>query len=153
MRRIYQMICCIISISLFIGCKKDDYAELNKGNNPLSIAADKTAIILNQREDANDALLLSWTTGTNGGTNASISYQLKIDKQGNNFSTAVTEDLANSLSKKYTVNSLNNLLLSELNLAPGIEATLETKIIARVANDAAPLDSSAVITVKVTPYK
>lgn len=152
MRRIYQMICCIISISLFIGCKKDNYAELNKGNSPLAIAADKSTIILNQREDANDALLLSWTTGTNGGTDASIFYQLKIDKQGNNFSTPVVEDLGNSLSKKFTVGSLNTLLLSQWSFAPGVEATLEAKIIARVANDAAPMDSSAIITIKATPY-
>lgn len=152
MRRIYQMICCIISISLFIGCKKDNYAELNKGNSPLAIAADKSTIILNQREDANDALLLSWTTGTNGGTDASIFYQLKIDKQGNNFSTPVVEDLGNSLSKKFTVGSLNSLLLSQWSFAPGVEASLEAKIIARVANDAAPMDSSAIITIKATPY-
>lgn len=152
MRRIYQVICCIIGISLFIGCKKDNYAELNKGNSPLALASDKAAIILNQREDANDAVILSWTTGTNGGTDASITYQLKVDKQGNNFNTAITEDLANSLSKKYTVGGLNNLLLSQWNFAPGVEAILEAKIIAKVANDAAPMDSSAVITIKATPY-
>jgi hypothetical protein len=137
---------------LFIGCKKDNYAELNKGNSPLALASDKAAIILNQREDANDAVILSWTTGTNGGTDASITYQLKVDKQGNNFNTAITEDLANSLSKKYTVGGLNNLLLSQWNFAPGVEAILEAKIIAKVANDAAPMDSSAVITIKATPY-
>jgi hypothetical protein len=152
MRRIYQMICCIIGISFFIGCKKDNYAELNKGNNPLTLAADKTAIILNQREDANDALLFSWTTGTNAGTDASIFYVLKIDKEGNNFSTPVTEDLGNALSKKYTVADLNGLLLSQWGFVPGAEASVEAKIIARVANDAAPVDSSAVITIKVTPY-
>jgi starch-binding outer membrane protein SusE/F len=152
MRRIYQMICCIISISLFIGCKKDNYAELNKGNSPLAIVADKSTIILNQREDSNDALLLSWTTGTNGGTDASIFYQLKIDKQGNNFSAPVVEDLGNSLSKKFTVGSLNSLLLSQWSFAPGVEATLEAKIIARVANDAASMDSSAIVTIKATPY-
>lgn len=152
MRRIYQVICCIIGISLFIGCKKDNYAELNKGSSPLALASDKAAIILNQREDANDAVILSWTTGTNGGTDASITYQLKVDKQGNNFNTAITEDLANSLSKKYTVGGLNNLLLSQWNFAPGVEAILEAKIIAKVANDAAPMDSSAVITIKATPY-
>ena len=152
MKRIYQVICCIISISLFIGCKKDNYAELNKGNNLLILTSDKTAIILNQREDANDAVILSWTTGTNGGTDASITYQLKVDKQGNNFNTAITEDLANALSKKYSVGALNNLLLSQWNFAPGVEAILEAKIIARVANDAAPMDSSAVVTIKAIPY-
>lgn len=152
MRRIYLVLCCMASISLFMGCKKENYAELNKGNNPLTLATDKAAIILNQREDANDAVLLSWTTGTNGGTDASIFYQLKIDRKGNNFSTAITEDMGNGLSKKYTVSDLNNLLLSHWNIAPGTEAELEARIIARVANDAAPMDSSAITGFKVTPY-
>ena len=91
---INQVLCCLISISLLFGCKKQDYAELNKGNNPLSISADKSTIILNQREDANDALNFVWTTGTNMGTGSSISYQLKIDKQGNGFNTAIVEDLS-----------------------------------------------------------
>jgi len=153
MRRIIQLVCCIISISLFIGCKKDNYAEINKGDQILSLAADKAAVVLHQQDDASDALVLSWTTGTNKGTNASISYELKIDKQGNNFSTAMVEGLGNSLSKKYTVNSLNGLLLSHWSLTPGAEATLEARIIAKVSNDAAPMDSSAIITIKVTPYQ
>ena len=152
MKSINQLLCCIISIALFIGCKKQDFAELNKGNNPLSISVSKSTIILNQREDANDALTFNWTTGTNNGTGASISYQLKIDKQGNNFNTALTEDLGNALSKKYSVGDLNNLVLTRWNATPGTEINLEARIIARVANDAAPMDSSAIISVNITPY-
>lgn len=152
MRRIYFMIGCLISVVLSTGCKKEDYAELNKGNNPLALVTDKAAITLHQREDASDAVLLTWTTGTNGGTDASIFYQLKIDRQGNNFNSAIAEDLGNNLSKKFTVQELNNLLLTHWNLSPGTEAVLEARIIAQVANDAAPMDSSAVASFRVTPY-
>lgn len=153
MKSIYTVICCIACISLFITCKKEDYAEMDKGNSPLAISADKSTIVLNERDDANDAFSLSWTTGTNGGTDASITYQLKIDKQGNDFSNPVVEDLGHSLTKKFTVGSLNSLLLSEMALEPGVEATLEAKVIARVANDAAPMDSSAIFSFKITPYQ
>lgn len=153
MKLVYTMTCCIACISLFIACKKEDYAELNKGDGPLTISADKSIIVLNERDDASDAVLLSWTTGTNKSTNASITYRLKVDKQGNDFSNPIVEELGNALSKKFSVGALNNLLLSEMGLQPGVEATLEARIVARVANDAAPMDSSDVFSFKITPYQ
>ena len=135
-------------------CKKPDYIQANKSNAALTISAAKTSFVLKQAEDANDAFDFTWTTGSNKGTNASISYTLKIDKQGNHFSNAVTEELGlATLEKKYTVKDLNNLLLTHWNFPPDTAATLEAKIIAKVSNNAAPSDSSNILVLKVTPYK
>jgi hypothetical protein len=134
-------------------CKKPDYIQSNKSNAAVTLSAAKTSLVLKQKEDANDAVDFTWTTGSNRGTNASISYTLKIDKQGNNFSNPVTEELGlATLEKKYTVKDLNNLLLTHWNFPPDTEATLEAKIIANVSDNAAPSDSSNVIVIKVTPY-
>ncbi|HEY8661436.1 MAG TPA: SusF/SusE family outer membrane protein [Hanamia sp.] len=134
-------------------CKKPDYIQSNKGNAAVTLSAAKTSLVLKQKEDANDAVDFTWTTGSNRGTNASISYTLKIDKQGNNFSNPVTEELGlATLEKKYTVKDLNNLLLTHWNFPPDTEATLEAKIIANVSDNAAPPDSSSVMVIKVTPY-
>lgn len=135
-------------------CKKHDYVQSNKANNLLTLSTVKSSSVLKQTEDANDAVDLTWTSGSNHGTNASISYTIKIDKQGNNFSDAVKEDLGlGTFEKKFTVKDLNNLLLTHWNLPPNTEATLEAKIITKVSNDAALPDSSNILIIKVTPYR
>ncbi len=134
-------------------CKKPDYVQSNKGNNSLMLSAAKTSFVLNQSEDANDAVHFTWTSGSNHGTNASIYYTLIIDKQGNNFSNPVIEELGSgTFEKKFTVKDLNNLLLTRWNFPANTEAVLEAKIIAKVSDNAAPADSSNVLVFKVTPY-
>ena len=144
----------VLFSSLNNSCKKPDFIEANKGNGDLTLSAAKTSFVLNQVSDADDAVNLTWTAGSNKGTNASISYTLKLDKQGNNFSNPVIEELGlATLEKKFTVKDLNNLLLTHWNFSPGTEATLEAKIVAKVSGDAAPADSSNILVVKVTPYQ
>ncbi len=139
---------------LIHSCKKPDYIESNKSNAGLILTAAKTSFILKQAEDANDAADFTWTTGSNQGTNASISYTLIIDKQENKFSSPVTEELGlATLEKKFTVKELNNLLLTHWNFSPGTEVILEAKIVAKVSGDAAPSDSSNTVVIKVTPYQ
>jgi len=134
-------------------CKKPDYIQSNKINKVLILSAAKTSFILKQADDANDAVDFTWSSGSNHGTNASISYTLKIDKQGNNFSNPEIESLGSAaLEKKFTVKDLNSLLLTHWNFSPGAEATLEAKIIAKVADDIAPPDSSNILVINVTPY-
>src|SRR5574337_489998 len=82
----------ILSIVIIASCKKPIDTEFNKGDNPLALSIDKTSIALKQINDASDAVIFSWTSGTNKGTNAAISYKLQIDKQGSNFSNPVTID-------------------------------------------------------------
>lgn len=143
----------LLAILLVFSCRKD-YKELNKSNAPLQISASSGKITLNQKNDAADGLVLSWTTGTNNGTNAGISYLLKVDVKGNNFNQALVEDLGKGgLSKKYSVKDLNALLLTKWNITPGIETTLEAKVIATVGDDAGTRDSTSVISLLVTPYK
>lgn len=134
-------------------CKKD-YQEENKGNTPLQLTTIATSIVLEQKNDNADGVVFNWTAGSNQGTNASISYTLKIDKQGSNFANALTADLGKSnLTKKYTVKELNDLLLTKWNVAPGVAANMQARVIATVAGDAAPADSSAIINISITPYK
>lgn len=143
----------MLALLLVFSCRKD-YKELNKGNAPLQLSASSGKIVLNQKNDAADALVLSWTSGSNNGTNAGISYVLKIDKQGNNFQQALVEDLGKGgQSRKYSVKDLNSLLLTRWNLAPGTETGFEAKVVATIGDDAGTKDSSSVISFLVTAYK
>ncbi|MFT3823833.1 MAG: SusF/SusE family outer membrane protein [Chitinophagaceae bacterium] len=147
--------CSVILLVLFAAtsCRKKNEMELYKGDAPLNISADKSTVVLQQQNDGADALLISWTTGTNKGTNASIDYTLMIDKQGNKFSSAVKEELGKAtLSRKYTVKDLNDLLLSHWNVQPATEVILEAKVVAVVADASVPSDTSNVIVIKLTPY-
>lgn len=135
-------------------CKKPDFIESNKANADLTLSAAKTSFVLSQAKDVDDAVDFTWTTGSNKGTNASISYTLKLDKQGNHFNNPVIEELGlATLEKKFTVKDLNNLLLTHWNFSPGAEATLEAKIVAKVSGDVGSSDSSNILVIKVTPYK
>jgi hypothetical protein len=141
------------ALLLTLSCKKD-YRELNKGNSPLALSADKSQVVLKQKNDAADAVVFSWTTGTNLGTNTAIAYTLKIDIAGNNFSKAVADNLGKAgLAKKYTVKSLNDLLLTHWNIKPGVETTLEAIVVTAVSGNAAPAQTSNKVTIKVTAYE
>jgi starch-binding outer membrane protein SusE/F len=144
----------IVSTLFIASCKKPNDAEYNKGDTPLALSIDKTSIVLKQINDASDALTFSWTSGTNKGTNAAISYKLQVDKKGSNFSNPMNIALGNAvLSNKYSVKDLNDSLLSHWNLAPGVEAALEARVISAVADNLAPSETSNTISFKATPYQ
>jgi starch-binding outer membrane protein SusE/F len=144
----------LLTVLFATSCKKEIGTEFNKGDVPLALTVNSDTLQLNQKAESADALILNWTTGSNKGTNAAISYTLKIDKQGNNFSNALVEDLGkNTLTKKYTVKQLNDLLLTHWNFSPGAEAKLEVKVITAVAGKETLADSTSPMMIVVTPYK
>ena len=58
---------------LFIGfalsaCSDQDYTELDKGRDQLTITADQALTALEESSHASDAVTLNWTTGNNYGT-------------------------------------------------------------------------------------
>ena len=148
----FSVILLLVTTVFASSCKKDIYEEFDQSlNKPLELTASNESLILNEAEFAKDIFTLSWTSGSNYGTNASISYKLYIDRQGNNFINAKIEDLGKTtFQKKYNVRELNTIL-SDLNLTPGVEATVEAKIVSHVSGTT--LGDSTTTTFKVTPYK
>lgn len=135
-------------------CKKPDLVQYNKGNMPLVITTSKDSLVLKQAEDANDALTISWTPGSNHGTNSSISYTLKIDKKGNNFGNPVKIEMGTAVfEKKYSVKELNNLLITRLHLPPNEPGEIEARVIADITAKAGDADSSEIMEFTVVPYK
>lgn len=139
---------------LLVSCTKTDKMELNKGDNLLSLTADKSTVVLEEKNRNADAVTLNWTSGSNKGTNSAISYTILIDKQGNNFSNAVSENMGKAVfSRKYTVKDLNDLVINKWAVTPGTEVTLEAKVIIEVANNPKLADSSAVFVWTVKTYQ
>lgn len=155
-----KKVCCLYAAMLLIlssilgtSCTKDNLMELNKGETPLGLSVNKDTLVLHEKDAATDALTFTWTSGSNGGTNASISYVLQIDKQGNNFADPVTENLGKAAyTKTYSVKALNDSLLSHWDLTPGKEAQLEARVISSVSGNP-DLSENSAVTIKVTPYQ
>ncbi len=142
-----------LAVLLVLACRKD-YKEMDKGSAPLALSANASKIVLNQKNESADGVVISWTSGSNHGTSAGITYVLKLDLAGNDFNNAITEDLGKAvLSKKYSVRDLNNLLLTKWNITPGTEASLQVRVVAAVSDRKGSMDSSDVLAFQVTPYK
>jgi len=138
---------------LFTSCDQNLPDNMAKAG-ALALTASKTSVELNQKNDANEAIGLTWTTGTNKGTGASISYTIQIDKKGNHFSKAITEDMGKGIySKSFSVGILNDSLLTRWGCTAGTATSLEARVISTIYSTPAVNDTSTVITISVTPYQ
>lgn len=138
---------------LMTSCQKGEETYIKMAG-PLTISTSSSDIVLSQKNDKNKGLTLSWNTGTNHGTGSSISYQLQIDKKGNNFSSAVKFDMGKGVNNRtFTVAELNDSLLSHWKFQPGIVSQLEARVISTVYSDPQVQDISDSVKINVTPYQ
>lgn len=154
MKRISYILGAILFLSFMAGCRKVELAELNKGDTPLVISSSANTVTLKEKQKNAEALVFSWTTGSNKGTNAAIKYSLQIAKAGTNFSDAVTEDLGTGVySKKLLTGALNEMALSKFGAIADTEIDLEARVIAQTQADGIEAETSAPVAVKLTPYQ
>jgi hypothetical protein len=143
----------LISSSLFSSCDEELEITIDMGE-PIVLSVSKTEITLEQAKAKNTAVEYSWTTGTNRGTQASISYTFQIDLSGNNFTKAITAELGKAVfAKTFSFRELNDILLDTFGVLPNTQSDLEARVIAKVSSDEVEPDYSDVITIAVTPYE
>lgn len=121
-------------------------------NDELTLTVSNPDLVLEESKQ-NENLTFNWTTGTNQGTSASISYKLQIDKADNNFANALEYDLGvNTFSQSISIKNLNFILLNIFGVSPGVAQNFEAKIITTVAGlETEPQISTVSFTL--TPYK
>lgn len=154
MKRYISYFLIVVMGVIFLTACNENEIEYNKGEEPLALKANETNIQLEPRTPDSDALLFSWTTGTNSGTNSAINYLLQIDKEGNNFNEGVSIDIGRRIySRKYTHAQLNNLLLGDFNVIPGTSIKLEARIIALVASEKASDQISEIVSFTAKSYQ
>lgn len=103
-------------------------------NDELALTVSDSEMVLDERQP-NEKLTFNWTTGTNKGTSASISYVLQIDKQGNNFATALEYEMGtNAYSFSITSATLNSILLNTFGVQAGATQNFEARVTATIAN-------------------
>lgn len=143
----------LLGCAALSACADDDYTELNKGQNELALTASKTEVTLDEQAHAEDALQLTWTTGTNYGTGNRIAYTLEIAKAGTDFANPypAVENAIQEYAWRKSVEELNSILLSHFAATPGNALALEARLTATVAGHEEKQVSATSFTV--TPYE
>ncbi|HXS55158.1 MAG TPA: SusE domain-containing protein [Hanamia sp.] len=145
--------------ALFASCKKDEHKIFfNGGTNPV-LTSSVTSANLPLSFDTKDniGLMLSWTNPdykfTTGISSQDVSYQVEIDTTGSNFTSSKRQiiSVSKNLSLTMTQSVLNDYLLNQLQLVPGVEHQLEIRVTSFLINSSEPLRSN-VLKYTVTPY-
>ena len=108
--------------------------ETDKGHDTLTLSVNQQELVLNEKNHSQEALTLSWTTGTNYGSGNRISYTLELAKAGTDFANAYSVDLGTGTyqwTKK--VEELNQFLHTQFGIGYDVKAELEARITAVVA--------------------
>ncbi|RUT79016.1 SusF/SusE family outer membrane protein [Ancylomarina longa] len=137
---------------LLPSCDNNEEIVIEMGN-PVQLSASKSEVELNQKNANLTAIEYTWTPGSNEGTGAAISYILQLDIEGNNFSTPKTFEVGKAvLSKKYTTEELNNILLNDWGATAGTTVMMESRVIAITSSDVVVPDTSKIVAVSVMSY-
>jgi hypothetical protein len=137
----------------FVSCQKDpEYTVEPAGDLKLSVSS--ADIMLEQKFDAQTALKVQWTTGSNDGNGASISYELQLDKTGNNFAGPLTFDMGKAVyEKSFTVAEMNQLLTDSFGITSGDSISLDVRIIATIHSNPETTKITDVAALNLVSYK
>ena len=86
---IYGFIGILLGGLLLSACTDQDYKQLDKGSNQLTLTAAEKVDNLQEINHASNAITLNWTTGNNADTGNRIYYQLKLAKAGGKGGSAL----------------------------------------------------------------
>ena len=146
------ILCCTFAI-VGISCSKVDRMILNKGETPLAISSDKKQVELLEKNFSADGVQFTWTSGTNGGTNQSISYTFVLDIDDASLSNPIIENLGKAdYDFKYSVQALNDLLLDRYGVTPGETVSLKAKVLSSLGTAENHFDSTDWYTINVKTY-
>lgn len=149
----------IIGLSLLAlvgmtGCQED--IVLDKGESPLEVKLSSDTVWCDQRADAQEALQITWTSGTNQGTGAAISYFFEMDLKDNDFQGGIKYDIGKTDSRviSFTNKELTDTLMHYFPTIPLEQySEFEIRVTATVAAASVPTQVSPVKSVKIAPYK
>ena len=150
---IYGFIGILLGGLLLSACTDQDYKQLDKGSNQLTLTAAEKVDNLQEINHASNAITLNWTTGNNADTGNRIYYQLELAKAGTNFAEPYTALANGSQVYTWSINeeNINNLILDKFGGTAGQPTSIDARISAIVNGvDQAQTDS---LTFQMTPYK
>lgn len=148
--------------TLVWSCSKDETRDYFKGGTAPELTATTnnasgTSISLAYADAATQAIALEWTNPnyqfTTGISSQDVYYTVEIDTTGANFTNPLKKQIVvpQGLSLKIQESELNDYLLNQLALQPGVEHALEFRVVASLKGGTVPL-SSNVVKLTATPY-
>jgi len=150
----------VLTILLW-SCTKDEHKDyFEDGTAPaLSAKTNATADSLDLQyvKADQEVLFLNWTNPnykfSTGISSQDVSYLIEIDTAGASFTNPQkqTVGISKDLSASFTVSQLNDYLLNQLVLKPGVKHQLEIRVRSSLATNAAVLYSN-VLSFSVVPY-
>lgn len=144
----------VMAIVALASCTKVDRMIMNKGETPLAISASKQDIILEEKNYNADAVIFNWTTGSNKGSDQSISYTFVIDAESGGVSNPLIRNVGKaSTSTKFTVSELNDLLTGRWSIEPGNQAEIRAKVLIALGTSPEFVDSTDWQIINITSYK
>ena len=136
------------------GCEEE--IVLDKGETPLVVNLSTDSVQCDQRSDAQEALQITWTSGTNQGTGAAIAYFFEMDLKGNNFEGGIKYNIGKTDSRviTFTHKELTDTLLHYFPTIPLEQySDFEMRVTATVASASVPTQVSPVKGISIAPYK
>lgn len=149
----------LILLLLFASCKKEENKVYFEGGTApvLTSSVNGGTVPMTFLTKDNRAVKLSWTNPnyqfTTGASSHDVSYVVEIDTAGSNFTNPDKKviGLTNDLSLDITQNSLNDYLMNQLLLAPGVPHNIEIRVKSTLEDGSVPLMSN-VVKFTATPF-
>jgi hypothetical protein len=141
-------------------CKKQENQVTLESTKPVTLSGSLpsgSTIPMAYADRAQTALTLNWSnpeyTFNTGPSSQNVSYRVEIDTLGSNFSWSKKQSflVTGGLSKSFTQEELNTMMLTNMRLVAEIPHTLEMRVMAYIGNEAA-MQVSNRVTYKLTPF-
>lgn len=151
---LWAVLMVLVTSICFVSCEEfeETYSPKLADKPVLRVSVDEIALRQKQREQT--AFTLTWTPGSNRGTNSAINYTIEIDRKGNNFASPVTLEAGKAAyNSNFRVDTFNDLLLNSFLIEAGADAEMEFRVISTPLNASVEPDLSNSVSVVVTPYE
>jgi starch-binding outer membrane protein SusE/F len=150
----------VLLMAALWSCKKQENQVTLESTTPVALSGSLPSgatVPMSYANRAQTALTLNWTNPdyrfNTGPSSQSVTYRLEVDTLGNNFSWSKKQSftISGGLSKSFTQEELNTMMLSAMRLVVEIPHTLEMRVLAYIGNEAARQVSNTV-TYTLTPF-
>ncbi|RMD69038.1 MAG: SusF/SusE family outer membrane protein [Bacteroidetes bacterium] len=139
------------AVTLLTACTKAVFDPIVKlGNAPqITSPADGSSFVLTEDIAADTFATVEWTAA-DFGFQAAVTYEVQLDKAGNDFSNPILLGTTSGLSLPLVVEKVNNQLLTR-NIPGEVATDFQLRIVATV-HDSVPALISETIALTITPY-
>lgn len=145
-----KLFLCLPLVAMLLVSCRNEFAQEEFASNELKLSVPQSEVLKPEMYRSN--YTFSWTTGSNMGTSASISYKLEIDKAENNFANPIEYDLGkNKFTQDINISTLNNILVNTFGATPGKPIEMQARVTATFG-DTSVAPQVSVVNFKLTPF-